>query len=447
MSEPVTTSNKINSTRHSLSAGFVLAISLFTAWILLADNYPHDHDHEQPDDEHGHAIHEHEDDHVEEEMIKGPHGGRLLSSGDFKLEITTYETGLPPEFRVYAYDKHGGSHTAAADAVSLEIELTRAGNKVELIQFSPLQDYLRSKQTIYEPHSFEATVNARYQNNSYTWHYDNFEGRTQIPAGIAGEMGISTEKVAPRKLTVTRTFTGRVQTNPNRLSRVRPRFSGIVRKLYVELGDTVRAGDILATLESNESLQNYTVKAPISGQIIKRDLQIGETTGDEPLFIIADYSDVWVELDVFVRDLPDIKKGQRVIVETLDNSNRLTAGIEWISPLTAHASQSVLARVVVDNQSGALRPGQFVRGHVTVAQNDVAMAIRRSALQRFREHDVVFARFGDVYEVRMLALGTGNHDWVEVLEGIEPGTEYVTTNSYLIKADIEKSGASHSHAH
>lgn len=442
MNEPVTSSKK-NTVNHPVSVGFVLAVCLLTAWILLADKYPQDHN----DEPHNHASHEHEQGHDMEEIAIGPHGGRLLSRGDFELEITIYETGLPPEFRVYAYDKHGDGHTVAADEVTLNMELTRSGNRVELIQFSPQQDYLRSNETIDEPHSFEVTVNASYENSSYTWHYDNFEGRTNIPDGIASEMGISAETVAPRTLTETRTFTGRVQTNPNRLSRVRPRFAGIVRKINVELGDAVNAGDILATLESNESLQNYTVKAPIGGQVIKRDLQVGEATGDDPLFIIADYSDVWVELDVFVRDLPDIKKGQEVIVETLDNSNRLSATIDWISPLTAHASQSVQARVIVDNQSGVLRPGQFVRGHVTIAQHEAAMAIRRSALQRFHDHDVVFARVGNIYEVRMLELGRGNHDWIEVLDGIDPGTEYVTTNSYLIKADIEKSGASHSHAH
>jgi cobalt-zinc-cadmium efflux system membrane fusion protein len=68
-----------------------------------------------------------------------------------------------------------------------------------------------------------------------------------------------------------------------------------------------------------------------------------------------------------------------------------------------------------------------------------------AALQRFREFDVVFAQFGETYEVRMLTLGRRDADSVEVLEGLTPGTSYVTENSYLIKADIEKSGASHDH--
>ena len=258
-------------------------------------------------------------------------------------------------------------------------------------------------------------------------------------------MGIQTEAVAPLTLIERRTFTGRVQTNPNRLSRVRPRFAGVIKTIDFELGDMVRAGDILATVQSNESLQNYFVKAPIDGQIVKRDLQVGEATGETPLFIIADHSDVWVELDIFVRDLTLIKKGQSVLVETLDGKDQITASIDWVSPLTAHASQSVRARVTVSNKDGALRPGQFIRGHVTIAEHNVALAVRQSAVQRFRDFQVVFARFDDTYEVRMLELGKRNHEWIEVLGGIEPGTQYVTKNSYLIKADIEKSGASHDH--
>lgn len=433
MKEP---NNRNGDKNTNSNTGSILVIIIITvllaAWLLLADKNAHQHD----DDEHGHKSSE------DAEVIKGPHGGRLLSSENFALEITIYESGLPPEFRVYAYHDR---QAVAADKVTLDIELKRSGNKIDHIQFFSQQDYLRGNTTVYEPHSFEVTVKASYENKSYSWHYDNFEGRTQIPASIASEMGIQSEAVAALTLTERRTFTGRVQTNPNRLSRVRPRFAGVIKTIHFELGDMVHAGDILATVQSNESLQNYSVKAPIDGEIIKRDLQVGEATAESPLFIIADHSDVWVELDIFVRDLKLIKKGQSVLVETLDDKDQVTASIDWVSPLTAHASQSVRARVTVPNKDGALRPGQFIRGHVTIAEHDVALAVRQSALQRFRDFQVVFARFDDTYEVRMLELGRSNHEWVEVVSGIEAGTQYVTKNSYLIKADIEKSGASHDH--
>jgi cobalt-zinc-cadmium efflux system membrane fusion protein len=219
----------------------------------------------------------------------------------------------------------------------------------------------------------------------------------------------------------------------------------MIQSIRRNLGDRVKAGDVLATVQSNESLQTYSVKAPIAGMIIKRDVQVGEATGDEPMFIIADLSNVWVELDLFSRDLEQVRVGQNVTIQTLDGQYRTRGLIDWISPLAAHASQSVTARVPIDNAEGDLRLGQFVRGMVEVADYPAPLAVRQSALQRFRDHQVVFARFGDTYEVRMLELGRGNRDWIEVLGGLVPGTEYVTANSYLIKADIEKSGASHDH--
>jgi len=414
--------------KHHIISILVIIGMIFSSSsnLLAADNHQHDHGH---------------DDHAEE-MEKGPHGGRLLTQDDFSLEITIFETGLPPEFRIYAYQDH---QPVTVSEVTLAIELHRLGGIVDYIQFKPQGDFLRGNTVVYEPHSFEVVVSAAYAGKTYTWHYDNFEGRTRIPVTMAKEMDIQTGTVGPVELIETRTLTGRIQTNPNRLSRVRPRFPGVVKTIRRELGEVISAGDILATIQSNESLQNYHVKAPINGLIVKRDLQVGEATGDEPLFIIVDLSEVWAELDLFVRDLEKIKPGQAVLLETLDGKKQKTAVIDWVSPLAAHASQSVRARVTVANEDGSFRPGQFIRGHVTIAEHKVPLAVRQSAIQRFRDFQVVFARFDDTYEVRMLELGRQNREWVEVLDGIEPGTEYVTENSYLIKADIEKSGASHDH--
>jgi len=413
----------------------VIAICIITVvlamWMLMSPDESHDaHEHAHAHDDHQRPV------------TRGPHGGRLLIEGDFGVEVTIFEAGLPPEFRVYAYH---ADQPVQPEQVKLDIELKRTADKLDHIEFTPQDDYLRGDTVVYEPHSFEVSISASYEGNTYTWRYENFEGRTQIAAAIASKMGIQTEAAGPVILAETRKLTGRVQTDPNRLSRVRPRFPGVVRSIRHELGDVVKAGDILATVQSNESLQDYHLKAPIDGLIIKRDIQRGEATGDMPLFIIADLSAVWVELDVFVRDLDRISKGMPVTVETLEGAYQKTAVIDWVSPLTAHASQSVRARVTLSNDDGRLRPGQFVRGHVTVAEHEVPLAVRQSALQRFRDFQVVFACFDDVYEVRMLELGRQNSDWVEVLDGIEPGTQYVTENSYLIKADIEKSGASHDH--
>lgn len=273
---------------------------------------------------------------------------------------------------------------------------------------------------------------------------DMHPASTYIDAGVAAASGIETGMAGPAVIFERLRLSGQVQTDPDRVSRVRPRFPGVVRSVRRNLGDRVEKGDILATVQSNESLETYSLKAPIGGLIVRREIQVGEATGDEPLFIIADLSAVWVELDVFGRDISRVLAGQAVEVETFDGY-RAAGEVDYVSPLSAHASQSVRARIRLDNPDGRLRPGQFVRGRVTVARHEVSLAVRASALQRSGEHEVVFVKHDDEYEERVIEPGRRDSDWVEVLAGLTAGNEYVAENSYLVKADIEKAGASHDH--
>ena len=422
-------------TTNYFSMIIILLLAIAAGWYLL--NTERDHS------GHSHDSHGHHGAHDEgEEMKRGPHRGRLLVDDTFAIEVTIFEQGVPPEFHIYSYFDN---KPLDPKQVELEIKLTRVDGHIDSIKFKPEQDFLRGDTVVYEPHSFVVSISAKYANKNYSWQYDNFEGRTQIANNMAKELGIKTEIAGPATLIETRILTGRIHTDPNRLSRVRPRFAGIVKAIRHELGDYVRAGDILATVQSNESLQNYQIKAPIGGLIIKRDIQIGEATGNEPLFVIADLSEVWIELDIFLRDLNQIKAGQEVIIETFDGSLQAKTVIDWISPLTTHASQSVHARARLKNKEGVFRPGQFIRAEVIVDRHKVPLAVRHSAIQAFRDFKVVYAQFGDTYEVRMLEFGREDKQWIEVVSGLKPGTTYVTENSYLIKADIEKSGASHDH--
>jgi cobalt-zinc-cadmium efflux system membrane fusion protein len=372
---------------------------------------------------------------------RGLHNGRLLTEGDFAVEITIFETGVPPEFRIYPYYQR---QPVDPSNVNLTIDLGRTGNVVDHFTFYEEGDFLRGDGVVTEPHSFDITVNAEYQGTRHQWYYESYEGRTIIPEQLAREAGIGTETAGPATIVETLDLTGRVEIDPNRVSQVRPRFPGVVKRVNVDLGDVVQAGDTLLTVESSESLQDYSVSAPISGLVAKRNVQAGEVTADSPLFTIVDLSHVWVELDIFARDISKVREGQIATIETLDGHSS-SGTIDWLSPLSSHVSQSIHARVPLDNPDYQLRPGQFVSAEVEIAEHEVPLAVRRSGVQPFRDFQVVYARFDDTYEVRMLEFGITNNEWMEVVGGLAPGMEYVTENSYLIKADIEKSGASHDH--
>lgn len=380
------------------------------------------------------------------EYERGPHRGRMLRDGDFALELQIFEDGVPPEYHVYLYrdDK-----PLPPDAATVTVELTRLGAKVDRFTFSPQDGYLLGSATVTEPHSFSVVVTATEGGNTHRWAFDSFEGRTTIAAAIAAEAGVEIEIAGPTVISDTVALNGRIAPNAERVRAVSARFPGPIRDVAKSLGDRVRAGERLATVESNESLQAYAVTAPIAGTVVERRANPGETAGGEPLFVIADYRELWAELSLFPRDLGRVKAGQTVEIEAVEGELRAEGRIVRIAPAegVAHgASNTVyLARVVLDNADGRWVPGLFVKGHVRIGQTKVPLAVKRSGLQAFRDFTVVFEQVGDTYEVRMLELGRQDGTWVEVLGGLEPGARYVAGNSYLIKADIEKSGASHDH--
>lgn len=377
-----------------------------------------------------------------EEFERGPHGGRMLRDGDFALELTIFEDGVPPEYRVYAYE---ADKPLAPQGIDLRVELGRLGGRTNRFAFRPEADFLRGDGVVAEPHSFDVTVAAIREGKTSRWSFPNYEGRVKILAGAAEAAGIEVESAGPATISEELSLTGVIQPNPARIARVRARFPGIVQQLSKAQGDAVADGEVIARVQSNESLQNYAVTSPIRGTVLARSAAEGEATGDEPLYVVGDLGSVWAVLDVFGRDLSRVKPGQRVVVTSLDEVAQAEGTIAALSPLTTHSSQSVRARIVLDNAGGLWRPGQFVHGVVTVAEVAAPLAVKRSALQQFRDFTVVFARVGETYEVRMLELGRSDDDRIEVLSGLSPGEVYVTGNSYLIKADIEKSGASHDH--
>jgi cobalt-zinc-cadmium efflux system membrane fusion protein len=372
---------------------------------------------------------------------QGPNGGRMLRDGDFAIELQIVEAGIPPEFRVYAYDQ---GNVLEPESVLVEVILGRLGNIKDSFAFVPEGAYQRGIGIVREPHSFDVYVTATHASQQRQWHYQSYEGRTQIPDRVAQASGIETEAAGPQQIVEQVELTGVAQADPARVSEVRSRFPGLVTKILHQTGDQVAENDTLALVETNESLRSVPIKAPISGLLVSRNIQVGQVTGDEPLFVIADLSELWVQLDVFGRDLKAIRAGQTAEIRTLDDT-RFNGPITYVSPLVAHGSQSIRARIPVPNPEGSLRAGQFVQANITVAETDVPLAVRRSALQTFRDFDVVYAKVGDEYEVRMLSLGRSDGDFVEVLGGLKVGEIYVSKNSYLVKADIEKSGASHDH--
>ncbi len=379
---------------------------------------------------------------AEADFERGPHRGRLLRDGEFALEVTIFEDGVPPEFHVYPYLN---DRPIDPGEVDLAIELGRLGGRVDRFAFAPQEDYLKGDGVVVEPHSFDVAVEASAGGRTHSWSYASYEGRTTIAQEQADAAGVAVERAGPAMIEETVTLSGRIELQPHGRAEVSAWFPGRIVEMTKSIGDSVEQGELLARVTSNESLQTYDIPAPIAGVVMARNANVGDVAGASPLYLIADAREVHAEFYVYPRDAARLSAGLPVAIRSLDGEAVAHEAIEVILPTTDMLTQTAVAHVELPNPSLVWRPGQAVEGQVVIATHDVPLAVRTRALQRFRDFTVVYARVGETYEVRILELGRRTPEWTEVLGGLEPGTEYVTDNAFLIRADVEKSGASHDH--
>ncbi|PCH97645.1 MAG: secretion protein HlyD [Gammaproteobacteria bacterium] len=378
---------------------------------------------------------------VEVEVEKGPNRGRMLRKGDFAIELAIFETGVPPEFRVWATADGKAINPSMLD---LNVKLTRLGDVVDDINFFKEGEYLRGDMVIYEPHSFTVALSAKYQGKAYSWQYDNFEGRTRIDVKMAEAMEISTEIVGSSTFHETIEVYGKLTLPSDATSNIYARFDGLVKKVHVKLGDVIKKGQLLLTVESNESLQSYQVLSPQKGILSAVHVTSGEQSKGRILLAVTNDETLVAELAVFPLDLSKVSIGAKTNLNINGVEEKRSGKIES-RVLKIRDDQAKLFRVLVNNSDSLLSEGAFVTAKIEIGSFEVEMAVKRQALQSFRDFTVVYAKVGNEYEVRMLELGRIVGDEIEVLGGISLGTEYVTENSYILKADVEKSGASHDH--
>ena len=447
----------------------------------------------------------------------GPKGGHLFNDGEFDLELTIFEKGTPPQFRVYLY-QHGKLLAPAAAAVS--VSLSRLGAPVQLIHFTPHADYLLGDQIIEEPHSFELAIVADYQGKTMRWSHSQIEGRVEIPDAMLKSMGIELLTAQSAFIKPKLRLPGETIFNEHTIVRVVPRASGMVTAVYAHHGQQVKKGEVLAIVdspmladlrsqyfvakkrlalakrtyerekqlwqekisakqefllaeelwneaqialelaatklralgvqpESNHAKANfsqYEIRAPISGIIISKAIAIGDALKeDKEIYTVADVSTIWTAVTVYPKDLNVVRIGQKVMVKATASEVESEGMVTYISTLIGGQTRTATARVELDNKDGRWRPGMFITAELAAEETEVPVAVAMSALQTIHDWTVVFGRYGDFFEIRPLELGRSDGVMVEVVKGLSAGEQYAAGNSFALKADLDKAGATHVH--
>ena len=506
--------NLISRFKKMLAIGIVILIGIILALIILRMEKT------TVEESHEHAAIEHE--HEEKDQVKGPRGGRLLSEDGFQVEITIYERGVPPQFRVYAFDR---GKAVNLDEVKLTMELHRLGGRADVINFRREGDYLRGDKVIEEPHSFDVKALAEWNGHPYCWEYSQIEGRVGLTPEAIQSAGIVIETAGAVQMKTTIELPGEIKLNADKVVHVVPRVSGVVTEVYKNLGDTVKHDEIIAVIDSRElaelkseylaslrrvelaqatferierlwkqkispekeylasrqalseakikmqeasqkllslghsqndldrifdkpdaNLTRYEMCVHFDGVIIEKHISVGEAVKDDAdCFVLADLSTVWAEVAIYARDLNAVKAGQHVTVKSGVLGMEVDGTLTYIGPLVGEQTRTARGIVVVQNPEGRWRPGLFVTVEIVQEEASVPVAVPVDALQTYRDWSVVFVQYGDQFEVRPLELGRNDGKWVEVLHGLLPGERYAARNSFILKAELGKAGATHEH--
>jgi len=279
-------------------------------------------------------------------------------------------------------------------------------------------------------------------------HGDEHEEVVRLGEAEMQEFGIVVSEAGPATLEQVLELPGEIQANDSALAHIVPRFSGIVTEVRNQVGDRVSAGEVLAVIESDESLSPYEMRTLIAGTVIDKHITLGEAVSREhAAFVVADLSSVWVDITVYQRDLTHVAKGQRVSVAGGHDLPLASGVVSYVAPIVDETTRTALARVVLPNPEGAWRPGTFITAQIVVDRIDVPVAVPRTALQMFEGRDVVFVRTEEGFVPRPVVVGRTDENRLEIVSGLADGEPYVSQGGFTLKAELGKESFGGGHAH
>ena len=192
----------------------------------------------------------------------------------------------------------------------------------------------------------------------------------------------------------------------------------------------------------------YVLTAPASGTILQKHIAKGEVLKDDSeAFVIADLSSVWVNISIYQKDMPLVRKGQEVIISAGHEIPDARGVISYVGPLVGEQTRTGIARVVLPNKGGHWRPGLFITARLTVKATDVPIAVSKTALQTMEDKTYIFVKTEEGFESRPVTAGRTDEKQAEIISGLAPGQQYVTNGAFALKAQLSKSAFGDEHGH
>jgi cobalt-zinc-cadmium efflux system membrane fusion protein len=223
-------------------------------------------------------------------------------------------------------------------------------------------------------------------------------------------------------------------TQANTLSSTKVALNAARRHLLI-LGLTDSAIDALSSKPSLAAV--FSLTSPIDGIVVERNATVGATVGTEAnLFKIIDLSRVWIDANVFEKDLERVKVGQEAkVTVTAFPGTTFTGRVILISSVVDPDTRSVKVRTEVPNPDGRLKPDMFANVELITDLHPSTISIPLTALLTDGGKSVVFVKEANGYKKRVVTTGMQSTDRVEIVEGLKAGDQVVVKGNYLLLQD------------
>ena len=327
---------------------------------------------------------------------------------------------------------------------------------------------------------------------------DEPAGTVTIDPVTVQNIGVRTARAEQRSLSHAVRAVGRVDFNEERLARLHPKIEGWVEILRVATtGSVVKKNDILLSIYSPQlvssqeeyllALHNLQVlkdspyeeirrgaqdlvdsarerlrlldvpehqihelevtrqlkkrihiHSPFDGTVMKVGVREGQyVTPTTELYLLADLSRVWVYVDVYEEDLPWIKLGDKAEMRVRAAPGRTFHGkVAYVYPYMERKTRTARVRLEFDNPNLLLKPEMFANVTLRAGRVADAVVIPSEAVVRSGERDLVFVvREPGKFEPRQVTLGLSADGLVQILNGVKPGEEVVTSAQFLIDSE------------
>ena len=180
--------------------------------------------------------------------------------------------------------------------------------------------------------------------------------------------------------------------------------------------------------------------------VIEKHLSLGEAVKeDAAVFTVSDLGQVWAEINVPAKDLPLVRVGEKVSIKATAFDASAQGTITFVGALIGEQTRMAKARVVLANPQGAWRPGLFVNVEVIASETAVPVSVASDAIQSVGDKPVVFVKVKDGFVAQPVQLGRSDGKRVEVLQGLQAGAAYAAAGSFVVKSELGKASAEHTH--